>query len=196
MKPDAVLDFWLGERGEDPPTPERTTLWFGSDPDFDERIRERFGDGVEAALAGGLSSWTHEPSSRVALIILLDQFTRNLYRGDSRSFAGDVRALSLVRETTAADRATLHPLEHYFVLVPYMHAEDASTQREGETAFGRAVREVPEAFRALFENGLDYASRHRVVIERFGRFPHRNAVLGRRSTEEEERFLAENPTGF
>lgn len=194
--PREVLAFWLGVRDDDPPDEATVERWFVADRVLDEAIRARFGDRVEEALGGGLEPWAEAPRERTALILLLDQFPRNLHRGDPRSFAGDARALDLVRRTTPDECRALHPLEHYFVLVPWMHAEDLEAQRAGEAGFERAIASVPEAFRPLFEKGLDFATRHRRVIERFGRFPHRNGVLGRASTPEEVAFLAEHPAGF
>lgn len=196
LAPEAVLDFWLGPRGETPPSPSDVQRWFEADADLDDRIRARFGEAVEAALSGGFPEWAATPAARAALIVLLDQFPRNLYRADPRAFAGDPRALALAQATDAKTLGAQHPLERYFTLVPFMHAEDLAAQRAGEAAFAAGARAVAPAFRGLFEGGESYARRHRVVIERFGRFPHRNAVLGRATTAEEAAFLAEHPTGF
>jgi uncharacterized protein (DUF924 family) len=130
------------------------------------------------------------------VIVLLDQFPRNLFRDQARAFEGDRRALGLTRSFTPLELDGLHPLEHYFVLLPWMHSESLEDQRAGEAAFARAAEGLSEAFRSLFDGGLSYATRHRVVIERFGRFPHRNAALGRSSTAEEIAFLEEVGTGF
>jgi uncharacterized protein (DUF924 family) len=196
VEPREVLTFWLGVRDDEPPGESDVARWFQADPVLDASIRARFGDRVEEALGGGLEAWAEAPRERVALVILLDQFPRNLHRGDPRSFEGDARALALVRRTTPDEFRALHPLEHYFLLVPWMHAEDLEAQRSGESGFAHARDAVPAAFRPLFETGLEFAARHRRVIERFGRFPHRNPILGRTSTPEEEAFLAEHPTGF
>jgi uncharacterized protein (DUF924 family) len=191
-----VLDHWLGERSETPPDPARIERWFVEDPAVDAEIRRRFESLVEAALADGLHEWERDPSERVALIVLLDQFPRNLYRGDARSFAGDARALRLTRGFSSEEMATLHPLERYFVLLPWMHSEDLGDQRVGERAYAEAAATVAEPFRSLFEGSREFAARHRELIERFGRFPHRNEMLGRISTPEEAAFLAEVGRGF
>lgn len=191
-----VLDFWLGPRESEAPGPSRASMWFAVDEGVDSEIRSRFGALVEAGLSGGLTDWESEGQSRTALIVLLDQFTRNLFRGSPRAFEGDDRVIALARGMSEGMLAELHPVERYFVLMPYMHSESLEVQREGEAAFHRWGERGPEAFRAFYANGLDYARRHRVVIERFGRFPHRNAVLGRESTPDEVAFLAENETGF
>jgi uncharacterized protein (DUF924 family) len=191
-----VLGFWIGERSADPPSDERVARWFAADPVLDAEIERRFAGAVTAALVGDLDAWAEAPPDRVALIVLLDQFPRNLFRNDPRAFQGDPKALALSQATDDAECDALHPLEHYFVLLPTMHAEDLAAQRAGEAAYARAAETRARAFRPLFENGLDFATRHRVVIERFGRFPHRNEVLGRESTAEERTFLEEEGPGF
>ncbi|MCR9097446.1 MAG: DUF924 domain-containing protein [bacterium] len=194
---DAILDYWLGECGDVPPGPEARTRWFFANPEVDEEIRLKFGALVEAALAGELDAWGRAGGrERVALVILLDQFTRNLFRGDGRSYAGDPAALALTKATSAAEQAALHPLERYFLLIPWEHSEDLSDQEAGVEAFRRAAQEAPPAFTAFVSEAGDFAERHRAVIERFGRFPRRNAALGRTCTPEEEAYLAENPDGF
>lgn len=193
---ESVLGYWLGERSETPPDEGRVARWFVADPDVDAGIRERFEPLVEEALAGGLTEWEATPRGRVALIVVLDQFPRNLFRDQARAFEGDARALGLTRGFTPRELEGLHPLEHYFALLPWMHAESLEDQRRGEAAFARGAESVAEAFRSLFDGGLSYATRHRVVIERFGRFPHRNAALGRASTAEEIAFLEEAGMGF
>lgn len=196
MTPEDVLGFWIGERSAEPPSDDRVARWFVADPLLDAEIERRFAGAVARALAGDLDAWAAAPPERVALIVLLDQFPRNLFRGDPRAFLGDPRALALSQATDDAACEALHPLEHYFVLLPTMHAEDLAAQRAGEAAYARAAERRGPAFRPLFENGLDFATRHRVVIERFGRFPHRNAALGRASTAEERAFLEEEGSGF
>jgi len=193
---EAVLDFWLGDCDEQPPDASRVTRWFAADPEVDAAIRDRFGPLVDIALAGGLADWQRAPRERVSLIVLLDQFPRNLFRGDPRSFAGDARAIELSRQTPEAVLRGLHPIERYFAILPFMHSEALADQRAGEDAYARAAREAAGSFVGFFERGLEFATRHREVIERFGRFPHRNAVLARASTAEERAFLAEKPDGF
>jgi len=196
VDPAEVIEFWIGDRSDEPAGPERFARWFGVDPAVDVEIRQRFGPLVDEALSGGLVDWESVPLSRIALIIALDQFTRNLFREDSKSFAGDVRALSLVQRWDTVTLDALHPLERYFVLLPWMHSERLEDQLAGERAYECAIREVSAVFRPCFEQGLDFASKHRRVIERFGRFPHRNAALGRESTSEEIAFMREQGSGF
>ncbi len=175
----AVLDFWFQEI--DP------KFWFAKDEDFDRHLAMRFGADVEHALAGGLLLWEDRPEARLALILLLDQFPRNLYRDTAKAFAGDARALALTLDAMARgwDRE-LPPPERQFLYMPLMHAEDAAIQ-------GKSVA----AFTALGdEDSLNYAIRHKRIICRFGRYPHRNDALGRPSTPEEKAFLLEPNSSF
>ncbi|MEZ4292422.1 MAG: DUF924 family protein [Myxococcota bacterium] len=196
IEPEAILGAWLDPRDDRPPDAARVAAWFTADAAQDEALRRRFGSAVEHALGGGFADWEVAPRDRVALVLLLDQLPRNLFRGSPRAFAGDPRAIELARATSPSDLGTLHPLERYFAILPFMHSERLEDQWSGEEAFRRSAREVAAPFRGLFEHGLGFATRHRLVIERFGRFPHRNASLGRDTTPEEARFLADTPEGF
>lgn len=185
IHPAAVLDFWFG-----PPPPAPRAEWFRKDPAFDETIRARFGGIVDEALAGRL----HWPGSAGALaqILVLDQFPRNLFRGQARAFAGDARALALASALIDdGTHLTLHPLERWFVYLPLEHAEDLAQQDRCVALF-----ETLAAEHSSLAGALDYAERHRDVIRRFGRFPHRNAALGRSSTAEELVYLATPGSGF
>jgi len=175
----AVLDFWFREI--DP------KLWFARDADFDRQLAERFGENVEQALAGGLAHWEDRPESRLALILLLDQFTRNLFRGTAKAFAGDARALELTLDALEKCMGeSLPPVERKFLYMPLMHAEDAAIQEKSIAAF-TALGE---------EDSLSYAILHKRIIDRFGRYPHRNHVLGRPSSPEEKAFLLEPNSSF
>jgi uncharacterized protein (DUF924 family) len=187
-----ILEFWLGpEAGRTAPEESITRQWFGGGAALDDTLRERFGEAVEQALAGELDGWSATPTGRVALVILLDQFTRNLFRGQGRAFAGDARALSLaVAAVEAGEDAELAPAERYFLYMPFMHAEDAAAQARSVELFEALVRDAPGL------DGRSWARRHQVVVDRFGRFPSRNAALGRETTPEERAFLEEAPTGF
>jgi uncharacterized protein (DUF924 family) len=181
-----VLDFWFGV------TDAARDEWFRKDDAFDASIRERFGASVEQALAGGLAGWEHTAHDALAVLLLLDQFTRNIFRGTPRAFAGDARALALARAMVArGDDVALPPLRRVFVYLPFEHAEAAHAQRESLRLFGALAAAHPSL--ATFD---DYARRHAVVIERFGRFPHRNAILGRPSTPEEIAYLRQPGSGF
>lgn len=182
-----VLAFWFG----DEPLVQRAE-WFRKDPAFDAQIRARFGALIEDALAGGHTDWDAKPEGTLARIVVLDQFTRNVFRDTARAFAGDTLALAAARALVArGDDRSLAPLQRVFAYLPFEHAEDRALQAESLRLFAALVRDVPAL--AGFE---DYARRHAVVIERFGRFPHRNAVLGRASTDDEGRYLQEPSAGF
>ena len=188
-----VLDFWFGAPG----TPQfglQRSEWFLRSEDFDARVRERFGTSVEAALAGDLQAWAGTPAGALALLLLLDQFPRNLWRGTPRAFAGDARALALAETVVGQgwDRRLL-PVQRWFVYLPFEHAEDEAAQQRSVDLFTALVREAPGNGA---EEALDYALRHQAVIRRFGRFPHRNAVLGRADTPEEAAFLLQPGSRF
>lgn len=188
---DAVLDFWFGA----PDSAEfgsARKAWFTKDAAFDAQVRERFGALVERALRGELDAWADAPRSALAQILLLDQLTRNAFRGTSRSFAGDARALAAAsRMVGARQDEALPPFMRGFVYLPFEHAEGMAMQDEAIRLFNRLASEAPE-----HADMLDYAHRHRAVIERFGRFPHRNEVLGRQSTAEEIAFVQQPGSGF
>ena len=187
-----VLDFWFLPPG-DPGYGQARKEWFRKDPAFDAEIRTRFGNLIEQALAGGLHEWEMEgPQGALARILLLDQFTRNAYRGAPESFAGDTLALAAAQALvdSGADRQ-LPPFQRAFVYMPYEHAEDARMQQCAVDLFARLAAE-----HAGFDDMLDYAHRHRGVIARFGRFPHRNPILGRSSSADELQYLSEPGAGF
>ena len=191
--PDQVLDFWFGLPGT-PGHGSVRRIWFTKDAAFDRQVRERFLPTVEAAERGALDGWDAPGASaeqRAALVIVCDQFPRNLFRGQARAFALDARALAVARSMVARgeDRA-LSPLQRWFVYLPFEHAESREDQRESLRLFG-LLRDDPAAGQAW-----DWAVRHAEVIERFGRFPHRNAALGRASTPEEIAFLRQPGSRF
>jgi uncharacterized protein (DUF924 family) len=180
MTDDQVLDYWFAG---DPAT--HRAVWFEQDPDFDATCA-RFADALRDAKSGALDHWTATPRGTLALIILLDQFSRNLHRGSSESFAADAQARQIARAAVAQGLdLQFSPTERLFMYLPFGHSEDLADQDE-------AVR----LFETLDEEQSDWARRHRDVIVRFGRFPHRNAVLGRTSTQEEEAYLVELGAGF
>ena len=199
-----VLQYWFGAT---PTAPDqigaRLRLWFGGDEPTeirdlrDESIAERFGTLIQRAAAGELDAWTGSPHRLLALILLLDQFPRNVYRGTAQAFEQDARALELVRHglQRGAD-ATLQPIQRVFFYLPLEHAESADMQDESVAAFRRLLREAPDEQQALFQRCLQAAQEHQGIVARFGRFPHRNAALGRSSTETELAFLQDEGTGF
>jgi len=187
-----VLDFWFGAPGS-PEAGQPRRAWFVKKDDFDDAIRTRFGATIEQALAGGLRDWDAAgPQGVLARILVLDQFTRNAYRNTQQAFAGDALALAAARQLVdaGADR-TLPPLQRAFVYMPFEHAEDAWMQERAVELFGMLAAE-----HSGFDEMLDYAHRHRGVIARFGRFPHRNEILGRASTPEEAEFLRQPGSRF
>jgi len=184
-----ILDFWF--------SPNSRAHWFAADARFDELIRQRFATATEAAAAGSLDEWTQTPPGWLALLLLLDQFPRNLHRGDTRAWAQDVSAqrLALSGIQRGFDQA-LPSLQCMFAYLPLEHAENTALQQYSVDRFSAlCARSAPEE-RMQFEEFLDYARRHREIIVRFGRFPHRNAVLGRANTAEEADYLAEPGSGF
>lgn len=189
----AVLDFWFlpaGALGHDRPRPE----WFRRDAAFDAAIRSQFSTLVDDALVDTLSNWGDGPDATLARILVLDQFTRNLFRGEARAFAGDAAALALATKLVGSGRdKNLPPMRRWFVFMPFMHSESLLEQERSVALFDALRREAQEA---AFESAYGYALRHREIVERFGRFPHRNAALGRPSTPEEEEFLRQPGSSF
>ncbi|MDF3935092.1 DUF924 family protein [Pseudomonas citronellolis] len=194
----ALLDWWFGDalRASDVAA-QRNGLWFGKSACEDVASDNRFGGLVRQALDGGLADWADTAQGWLALILLLDQLPRMVFRDTPRAFAGDARAQELVRRGLAAglDRQ-LQPVERVFVYLVLEHAEDLSQQDQAVAAFGALHAHADAGDQALFADFLRYAERHRVVIARFGRFPHRNAILGRDSSAEETAFLKEPGSRF
>lgn len=190
-----VLDFWLGDGlTHEWPTQDLGKRWFGGGAALDEEIRARFGSQVANALAGGLREWEETPLHRLALTILLDQFTRNVFRASPQAFAGDARAQRLTLQTLARqDDLQLPWVARVFSYMPLMHAEDLPLQDECVARFTRLVADAPAPLKERLQGNLDFARQHRDIIARFGRFPHRNAALGRASTPEESDFLLNGP---
>lgn len=176
---EAVLDFWFGECSEQD--------WFQKSDAFDATLQERFAAVHDAACAGALDHWGESPKGRLALLILLDQMSRNLHRGDARAFAQDGKAIALARRALAeGDHVGATRDERLFLYLPFEHSENPADQDLCMALFS-----------ALGDDRLtDFAERHKVIIDRFGRFPHRNAVLGRESTPEEIDFLAQPNSSF
>lgn len=187
-----ILDFWFLPPS-DPGHGSTRALWFRKDDAFDAAISERFGALIAQAVAGGLREWDEQgPTGTLARILVLDQFTRNVHRGTPASFAGDALALAAARQLvdTGADQA-LSPVQRWFAYMPFEHAEDARMQEQSVALFTALACEHEG-----YEGALDYAHRHRGVIARFGRFPHRNPILGRASTPDEADYLAQPGAGF
>ncbi|MCU0763756.1 MAG: DUF924 domain-containing protein [Hydrogenophaga sp.] len=193
--PAEVLVFWLGDALQsDWPAQNRSPLWFGGGAEQDRQIAERFGALVHLALAGGLEAWEENLPSRLALILLLDQFTRHVYRGQARAFAGDGRAQQLVLRTLEAGGDVLLPrVGRVFLYMPLMHAEHLDLQESCVHRFAQLVADAPPALQPTLANHLKFAREHRDIVAAHGRFPHRNAALGRSTTPAEEEFLKNGP---
>lgn len=190
-----VLDYWFGDAltlGW--PSQSRSALWFGGGKALDDEIARRFAASVEQALAGGLSDWESEPHCRLSLVILLDQFTRNVFRGQARAFSGDSRAQQLVRG--ALDLGWDEPLPlaaKVFLYMPLMHAEDPALQDLCVRRFESLLAAAPPERRKDLQGNLDFARQHRDIIAQFGRFPYRNQALGRADTQQEQAFMRNGP---
>lgn len=190
---DAILRFWFGV----PQTPDsqysqRRKYWFGKNPEFDRSIHDRFYFLYEQADSGELDNWQATPQGSLALILLFDQFPRNMFRDTPRAFATDAKALSIAKQSIAQafDRA-LEPIQRVFIYLPLEHSENLDDQRQCVWLFEALTAESPE-----LADCLDYALRHQAIIERFGRFPHRNRILDRPSTPAETEFLKQPGSSF
>ena len=180
-----VLDFWFGAPGSRERGRPRKA-WFRKSEPFDAEIRRRFLDTWEQAARGELERWQATPLASLALVVTLDQFPRNMFRGTARAFASDSLAFAVARETIAREfDRLLSPVERSFVYLPFEHAEDLAAQRRSLALF-----------HALDGEQVEYARRHYEIIARFGRFPHRNLILGRPSTAEEAEFLKQPGSSF
>lgn len=197
-----VLTFWFGAWPANAAAmASQAPQWFAKSDAFDAEVRARFGAAVDLAVAGGLGDWEAQADSCLALIVLLDQFTRNIHRGNAGAFAGDPRALRLARHAVASGYdQTVPPQARAFFYLPFEHAENAEDQDRGVALFealqAQGAGQEDAAAGRMLASYADYARRHREVIARFGRFPHRNAALGRASTADEVRYLAEPGAGF
>jgi uncharacterized protein (DUF924 family) len=185
-----ILDFWFGQPGQEIYGKPRQ-IWFAKKPEFDLEVRSRFLSDYEQAAAGNLDEWKDSPLSCLALILLLDQFPRNMFRGTAQAFATDWQALSTAQYAVAQayDRKLL-PVQRWFIYCPFEHSENLEHQNQAVALFGQLGDDPDSA------DTINYAIRHREVILRFGRFPHRNEILGRVSTPEEEEFLQQPGSSF
>lgn len=196
--PESVLDYWFGAPGTTREIAERQSkLWFGKLPEKDREVSERFTPTFNAAIAGALDTWALTPRGRLALVIVLDQFPHHIHRDTPQAFAQDAKALalSLAAIATGEDQS-LALIERVFLYLPLEHAESLEMQDLAVAHYQQLVDAAAPSERALFENFLDYAHKHRDVVARFGRFPHRNAILGRASSPEEIEFLKQPGSRF
>lgn len=185
-----ILDFWFG-REDEPGYGKPRQVWFTKKPEFDQEIQTRFRQDYELAAAGQLDYWKSLPQSCLALIILLDQFPRNIFRGTAQAFATDPQALAAAKYAVVNNfDKELLPVQRWFVYLPFEHSEDLNHQRQSLELF-KQLSDDPDS-----ADTISYAVRHLEVIERFGRFPHRNLILGRKSTPEEAEFLTQPGSSF
>jgi uncharacterized protein (DUF924 family) len=189
-----IHDFWFGELDENGLCKtDRNALWFGADETTDALCRDRFGAALALALIGKLDAWQANDRDVVALVVLLDQFSRNIHRGAAQAFDGDPMALALAQDTIASDRHLRLPLIHrVFVYLPLEHSENLVLQNQCVALFEQLAKASGHPQFASFTR---FAAAHRDVIAQFGRFPHRNAVLGRQSSATELAYL-EKHGGF
>ncbi|MBW3586625.1 MAG: DUF924 domain-containing protein [Cyanobacteria bacterium 0813] len=185
-----VLDFWFG-RSNSPEFGKVHKKWFEKDADFDAEVRSRFLQQYELAASGQLDSWHDSPENCLALILLLDQFPRNMFRGTPQAFATDNKALATAEYAVnnKFDRELL-TVQKLFIYLPFEHSEDLETQQKSVELF-RQLSGAPDSGSAV-----EYAMQHLEIIQRFGRFPHRNQILGRETTPEEAEFLRQPGSGF
>ncbi|MEM7726967.1 MAG: DUF924 family protein [Cyanobacteria bacterium P01_A01_bin.45] len=185
-----ILDFWFGlPDALDYGKPQK--FWFNKSPEFDQQITDNFLQDYHSAAAGHLNDWIKDPQKCLALILLLDQFPRNMFRGNPQAFATDWDALSAAQHAIAQkyDKSML-PVQRWFVYLPFEHSENLEHQRQAVKLFQKLSHDPASA------SCISYAFRHMQVIERFGRFPHRNIVLGRTSTPEEKEFISSPGSSF
>lgn len=194
-KQNLILRFWFGDDSLHPLSHNK--MWFSKSPQFDSVIRQNFEGMVEEAASGAFDDWAKTPDGALALVILLDQFPRNIYRGDERAFALDdhARRIAEIALDLGHDKH-LTAVERCFLYLPLEHSEDITAQERAVTLFDELARETHDGATPLVNEALSYAIRHRDIIARFGRFPHRNEALGRRSTNDEIEFLKRSDSTF
>lgn len=195
---DAIITFWFRETSlSAPQIDRRMDVWSGEDAAFDLDCKKQFADDVQAASEGKLDHWADEPRGRLALILLLDQFRRNIYRDTVDAFSKDKAALKLCVEgaMAKADQG-LPPIYRVFFYMPLQHAESRKVQAKSVALFSKLAGAVTPTYRETFETILQFAELHRDIIEQFGRFPHRNAMLGRENTPEEDEYLSGDVPDF
>ncbi len=198
MTADAIIDFWFGSNPDDSVVAkEKSALWWSKNTQIDNEIRQRFESWVAKAAGGELWQWQTTPRGRLALILLTDQFPRNIYRDSAGAFAHDSQALAWCLNGIAQGLdLKLRPIERVFFYLPLEHSESLQHQEQAVKYFGELFLMVSSESKPAFEEYLNFAVRHRDVIARFGRFPHRNKILGRESTADERAFLAEPGSSF
>ena len=195
---DTILSFWFKEHElSAPQIDRRMDIWFGEDAAFDQDIATRFGDDIEQASQGRLNHWAAEPRGRLALILLIDQFRRNIHRNTAKAFSHDKLALRLCVEGAMEKKDQgLTPIQKVFFYMPLQHAESAKVQAKSVELFNRLADSVSPTYQETFLTVAQFAELHKDIIDQFGRFPHRNRLLGRDNTPEEDEYLAGDGPGF
>ena len=190
--PVEVLDFWFADSLTNPDNlAERRAVWFMGESNVDQLITKKFGTLPDAALAGELQHWTTDTRNALALVLVLDQFPRNIYRNTAQAYHYDSAGLDLaVKIIDESLNLDLHPIEQSFLFLPLQHSEAIDDQTRAVELYETLTAQSLDPYLESAKNSLDYAKRHCNIIRRFGRFPHRNAILGRDSTEAEIEFLA------
>jgi len=195
---DAILSFWFkDEELSAPQIDRRMDTWFSEDEVFDHEIKKEFSDDVDKASEGALDHWARQSNGRLALILLLDQFRRNIYRGTAAAFAKDKVALKhCVEGAIAKEDQGLSPIQRVFFYMPLQHAESRKVQAKSVALYNRLAEVVSPTYRETFETIAQFAELHRDIIEQFGRFPHRNSLLNRENTPEEDEYLSGDSPDF
>ena len=193
-----ILSFWFREQALSAPQIDgRMDVWFGDNPYFDAEIVQEFADDVAEASDGKLGHWAHTPTGRLALILLLDQFRRNIHRGTAEAFSKDKVALKLCIEGAMGNRDSgLAPIHRVFFYMPLQHAESRKVQKKSVELYNRIASAVSPTYRETFETIAQFAELHADIIMQFGRFPHRNKLLNRQNTPEEEEYLSGDSPDF
>ena len=193
-----VLTFWFKEHAlSAPQIDRRMDIWFGSDPVFDLEITKEFSNDVELASAGKLDYWAESPRGRLALIIMIDQFRRNIHRNTAQAFSKDTVALKYcVEGAMQKHEQDLAPIEKVFFYMPLQHAESQKVQAKSVRLYKRLVTSSSPTYRETFETVLQFAELHKDIIDQFGRFPHRNTLLNRENTAEEDEYLSVDSPNF
>ena len=195
---DAILSFWFRKQElSAPQIDRRMDLWFGADSVLDLEIEKEFADDVEAACDGRLDHWAAEPEGRLALIIIIDQFRRNIYRNTAAAFSKDRLALKLCVEGAVEKKDKgLTPIQKVFFYMPLQHAESRKVQAKSVELYNRLAESVSPTYRETFLTVAQFAELHKDIIDQFGRFPHRNTILNRENTAEENQYLNTDDTGI
>jgi len=195
---DAVLAFWFKEQELTAPQIDgRMDIWFGEDPIFDEEVAREFGDDVQLASEGKLDHWAHKPMGRLALIIMLDQFRRNIYRNKAEAFSMDKAALKLCVEGAMEKKDKgLTPIQRVFFYMPLQHSESRKVQEKSCQIYNKLAGAVSTTYKETFETIAQFAELHADIVMKFGRFPHRNTMLNRENTAEEDEYLSGDAPTF